>query len=138
MSKRTERLLRKAANAVIIGLLFCATFSSCRVCSAEDKNLATLSLSDALKMALGGNASLKQSEENSKASLSKLRIAGFQTTYGIGTSASLDRVAGVGDTSSLLFGNLSYNNLFGTQLSMNLSPHSALATSAAPQHCHMQ
>ena len=81
-----------------------------------------LSLPQAVSLALGGNANLKSSELSHLTSLSKLRTAGFQTTYGIGSDLGLEHTPDDNSVSSLLFGNVTYKNQLGTEASVDLSP----------------
>lgn len=96
------------------------------VCTApsQAENLipAKLGIGDAVSLALGINPDLKQAEEGKRASLSKLRIAGFNTALNFTSSAVRSRGANSSDLSSLVLGKLSYENPFGTQASLGLSP----------------
>ena len=78
-----------------------ATAIACTVPGrAESIIPAKLSVADAVGIALGTNADLKQAEEGKRASLSQLRIAGYNTSLNFGTSTSLARAPGNSDLSS--------------------------------------
>ena len=89
---------------------------------AESIIPAKLSVADAVGIALGMNADLKQAEEGKRASLSQLRIAGYNTALTFGTSTSLARASGDSDLSSLVSSQLSYENPLGTTASLDISP----------------
>lgn len=96
---------------------------ACTVASrAESAIPAKLGVADAVAIALGQNADLKQAEEGRRTSLSKLRIASFNTSLNFGSSTSLDRGPGNSDISSLVFSQLSYESPFGTTASLDISP----------------
>ena len=49
-------------------------------------------------------------------------MANVRRTFEIGSSASLDRNAGQGDLNGLAYGKLSYQNMIGTEASLDFSP----------------
>jgi len=81
-----------------------------------------LSLGDAVTLALGTNAKLKQATEEKRTSLSKLKIAGHNLSFELGSDASLVRQSGTSDVGGLAFGRMSYNNLIGTNTTLNFYP----------------
>lgn len=83
---------------------------------------AKLGLADAVALALGTNANLKSAEESKRTALSKVRIAGYKTSFDIGSSAEVDKTSGNSNLTSLISGKMSYENLSGTVASLNLSP----------------
>ncbi|MDO8588193.1 MAG: TolC family protein [Armatimonadota bacterium] len=83
---------------------------------------AKLSVAEAVAAALGENAGLKQAEESRLSSLSRLRIAGLNTTFGAGGYTGVERSFGDSTVSANLGGDLTYKNLSGTEASVNLSP----------------
>ena len=89
---------------------------------AENVIPAKLSVANAVEIALGMNPNLKQSEESKRASQSRLRIAGINTSLNFGSSAILDRASGNSDLSNLVFSQLSYESPFGTKASLDVSP----------------
>ena len=100
-----------------------ATVIACTVPGrAENIIPAKLSVADAVGIALGMNADLKQAEEGKLASMSQLRIAGYNTSLNFGTTTGLARAPGNSDLSTLVSSQLSYENPFGTQASLDISP----------------
>ena len=89
-----------------------------------DEIPAKLSLKNAVAIALGAHAGLKESEKSYQNAVANLRIAGYRTSLDVGSSASLQRRSGESDTSGVLFGNLTYENLQGVQGSFDVSPYS--------------
>ena len=96
---------------------------ACIIPSRAEKAIpAKLSVADAVGIALGLNPDLMQAEEARRASLSKLRIAGYNTSLNFGSSAGLDRASGNTDLSLLVSSQLSYESPFGTKASLEISP----------------
>ena len=89
---------------------------------AESVIPAKLSVADAVAIALGTNADLKQAEEGKKASLSQLRIAGFDTSLNLSASTGFVRSSGDSVGSSLVSTQLTYSSPFGTKASLDFSP----------------
>lgn len=83
---------------------------------------ARLTVADAVGIALGTNADLKQAEEGKEASLSQLRIAGFNTSLSLSSSAGLIRSPGDTGVSSLVSSQLTYESPFGTKASLDFTP----------------
>ncbi|MDO8684129.1 MAG: TolC family protein [Armatimonadota bacterium] len=88
---------------------------------AEDSP-AKLSLADAVSLALSGNPNLKQAEKDYQSSLSRLRIAGFTTSYGVGGYTGLEREPGYSSTSGNVYGDISFEGLSGATAALALSP----------------
>ncbi|MEN6358001.1 MAG: TolC family protein [Armatimonadota bacterium] len=104
----------------IAALSLIVTFVSGTVFSDEmpDK----LSLTDAVAMALQSNASLQSARDSRLNSLSSLRIANIKTSINLGTTSYFEQNSYDKSSSSQLFGNARYENLAGTQASLNLTP----------------
>jgi len=83
---------------------------------------ARLSLADAVTLALGVNANLKQSEQDYETALSRLRVAGLQTSFEVGGEAGQERTPDESQLFSRAFGSMSYENLLGTKASLDVSP----------------
>lgn len=89
---------------------------------AESVIPAKLSVADAVGIAMGLNPDLKQAEESKRSSLSRLRIANYNTSLNFGSSTSLQRASSSSDLSSLVSTQLSYESPLGTQASLEVSP----------------
>lgn len=110
-------------RAALLLLLCLATAVACSRLAAEEKKAPEkLSLADAISSAIDINANLKRAEEGRVSSQSRLRVAGITTSLGIGTIANLEHTPSDSGRSGRLFGELSYKNPLGTELTLNLSP----------------
>ncbi|MHB0998840.1 MAG: TolC family protein [Armatimonadota bacterium] len=89
---------------------------------AEDAGSAKLALKDAVTMAIGMNVNLKRADSSRLDSASRLRVAGFNTTYGVNSTTAFDRTPNDTAISSRVAGNITYRNLLGTSASMELAP----------------
>lgn len=98
---------------------------------AQGDATAQLALKDAISMAMVTNISLKRAESSRLDSQSNLKTSSFLTSYGVGATTSFDRFPSVSSTGKVqpkwdftgrLSGNLSYQNLLGTQGDVTLSP----------------
>ena len=98
-------------------------FLICSSCVWADTNLAQLSVADAVSMALRDNVGLMVAEEGYKTSLSNLKIAGFQTSFGLGSTTMVDHNAEDSTSFSQVYTSLDYKNLLGTEASLEVSPY---------------
>lgn len=89
---------------------------------AEGSVPAKISLVDAIALSIDTNANLKRAEQTYQNSLSRLRIAGFNTNYGLGSTAYAARNPDDVNLSSRVFGSLRYSGFGGTEGSLELSP----------------
>jgi len=106
-----------------LGIAMLAAVVACTgPCRAESKIPANLSLADAVSLALGMNANLKQAEESKRTALANLRIAGYGSSFDFGTTTNLNRAGSSSDLSSLVTSSLSMENSLGTKASVDLSP----------------
>lgn len=104
-------------------LLICVLVgATCGPLPALDQLPSQLSVSDAVAATLRMNPNLIRSEDGYQDSLSRLRIANYFTTYGVGTKADLERADGDSGVSSRIYGDLTYQNLHGTQGSVGVAP----------------
>lgn len=108
--------IRPAAAALVLLLGVCC------VAHSQDRSSAKLSLRDAVAKALRENASLKQAEERQVSSVSRLRIASITTSYGAGAVSGWARTPSNSSLSGRAFGSVTYEGLFGTQASLDISP----------------
>ena len=83
---------------------------------------AKLSVSQAISIAMQANAGLKSAFRSHETSLSNLRTARFQTTYGLGSTLRLDRSPGDSSLNGLVSYDLAYKSLLGTEATVQLSP----------------
>jgi len=81
-----------------------------------------LTLADAISTALGTHPRLKEAQAEYLSALSSTKVASIQTSVEFGAEASLDRSPGEHEISNLVFGNLTYESLSGTQARLDLSP----------------
>ncbi|MCL6520356.1 MAG: TolC family protein [Armatimonadetes bacterium] len=81
-----------------------------------------LSVADAVKLALTANVNLKSAKSNQLTALSRLRVAELLTSYYVGANTSFERMPGESELSNSIFGSLGYENMMGTEASLNISP----------------
>lgn len=81
-----------------------------------------LSVADAVKLALTANVNLKSAKSNQLTALSRLRVAELLTSYSVGANTSFERMPGESELSNSIFGSLGYENMMGTEASLNISP----------------
>lgn len=105
--------------AVVIFPLFFTLGSGA---ASADETPDKLSLANAVSMALDGNPSLQNARGSRTNSLSSLKIAGIKTSIDLGTTSFFERKPKVKSRSSDFFGNINYENFYGTQASLNLTP----------------
>jgi len=91
-------------------------------CVAEDESPDKLSVAAAITRALNINTSVKRAEASYLTSLSNLRIAGFTTSYGLGTRTSINHNQNDAGLSGTAYGNLIYEGISGTEASLEFSP----------------
>lgn len=123
MNKANLQFVRagiRTAFAFLLASLFLFYTASC--CAADEPAISKLSLTEAIKIAIGTNARLKQAEEGYNNSLSELRTQSFRTSYGVGSRARIEHTDSDSGLSSIVFGNIDYKSLSGTEASLNLSP----------------
>ncbi|MHB1458683.1 MAG: TolC family protein [Armatimonadota bacterium] len=89
---------------------------------AQDIAAEKLALKDAISMSMVTNVTLKRAESSRLDSQSRLKMASYLTSYGVGATTSVDRFQKQSDLTTRVFGNLSYQNLGGTQGDITLSP----------------
>jgi len=90
--------------------------------AADSSIPARLSVSQAISLALDANPDLKSAFRGRETSLSNLRMAGIQTTYGIGSTVKLDHSPGDSSLDGLVSYDLTHQNLAGTKASAAVSP----------------
>jgi len=112
----------RIANAAALVLLYLAALAAPKSFGAEGIVPAKLTLAEALSTALGTNARLKEAETSYLSALSNSKIANLKSSVDFGSEASLDRTGANSDISNLVFGNLSYQGLLGTEAKLDLSP----------------
>lgn len=81
-----------------------------------------LSLPEAITLALTHNTGLKASYESQQASESRLKIESIDTTYGLGGTTAFDHNSTDSTVSGSLFGDISYRNASGMEVSVDLTP----------------
>ena len=119
-----SRLHRKGNLAVrfFIILAVVASALAAGAACAQESPLSTLSLRDAVSTALGDNPSLRQAQEGYLSAESRLRVAGLETTYGLGGRTRFEDSPTDSGVSGSIFGSLEYENLLGTSASVEFSP----------------
>lgn len=103
---------------ILVGvfLLFCLQITY------AERLAPKLTLREAVDTALSSHVNMKQAETSRLDALSKLRVASFQTTYGIGSIANVQRESQSNYFSTRSFGSLQYSNFLGTTASIDVSP----------------
>ena len=105
---------------IVLTAIFLSIGSSC--CAADEPVQKKLSLSDAIQISVDTNPRLKQTEQGYQDSLSKLEVQKFRTSFGVGSNTNMARANSESSISSLVFGNMTYTSISGTEASLNLSP----------------
>lgn len=123
------KLLSSLRSALLLSI-FLVTFQG-TLC-AQETATEQLTLKDAISMAMVTNISLKRAASSRLDSQSNLKTTSYLTSYGIGATTSFDRFPAISlttgrvqprwDWTGRLSGNLSYQNLPGTQADVTLSP----------------
>mgnify|MGYP001099699653 CR=1 FL=1 len=106
----------------VLSLLLLATLAS-GILNAAVPVPEKLSLQDAVRIALGGNPTLKQAEESYLSSESELRIASIKATYSVGSEAMVEDTPERSGVTGRIFGSVDYANLLGTKASLDISPY---------------
>ncbi|MDI6828463.1 MAG: TolC family protein [Armatimonadota bacterium] len=83
---------------------------------------AKLSVADAVKIALTANVNLKSAKSSQLTALSRLRMAQLLTSYSVGANTSFERMPGNSEFTNSIFGSLAYENMKGTEASLDISP----------------
>lgn len=113
------KLLLSLRSALLLSI-FLVTFQGSL--SAQENAVEQLALKDAISMSLVTNITLKRAESSRLDSQSRLKTASYLTSYGVGATSSFDRFQKRSDLTARLSGNLSYQDLPGTQGEITLSP----------------
>jgi hypothetical protein len=72
-------------------------------------------LANVVSVALGSNPDLQNARGSRSNSLASLKIAGIKTNIELGTTSFFERSSYDKSRSSNIFGNISYENLYGTR-----------------------
>ena len=83
---------------------------------------ARLSLAEAVTTALKSNANLNRAEKDYQTSLSRLKIAGYTTTFGAGARGSVEKAPDESSATTSVFGTAGYEGLGGTQADVEFTP----------------
>ncbi len=107
---------------VLLAMMLTALLSASCGCDAVKEPPAQLSVAEAVSMALGENIHLKQQESSYKDALSGLRTSRIKTTLGWGTDARVNRYPSESDASGVVFGDMTYKSLGGTEATVDFTP----------------
>ena len=103
-------------------ILFTLLFIFLLCTSSCAQEVKELTLSQAINLSIGINTGLKRSEQDLKNSISGLKVAEFETTYGLGSRFTHQHSSGETDQSGTVFGNINYKAINGATGTVELSP----------------
>ncbi len=115
-SPRALAAVRLLSLAIIFLMLACVSLAEDGVTAAK------LSLAEALSEAIGVNVRIKQAETDYLESISNVNIANLRTSAEFGSEANLINQPGESGLDNLIYSKYSYNSLFGSQASVDVSP----------------
>lgn len=115
-----SRFRKRARTGLAVLVIWATTVTG--ACQASETIPDKLSLNDAVGIALNNNARLRETEKNYINTQSDLRVAGLKTSYELVSTAAVERRSGESDLSNLLFSQMRYENLLGTEATVGVSP----------------